>query len=66
MTGLLTPITRFIRRRLGILVLLVSVGVSVGRGGGGGGGVSGGGVLRLSVTNSNFDHSYFTLMSRDS
>ena len=47
MTGLLTPITRFIWRRLGILVLLVSVGVSVGRGGGGGGGVSGGGVLRL-------------------
>ena len=48
MTGLLTPITRFIRRRLGILVLLVSIGV--GRGGGGGGdGVGGGGVLRLST-----------------
>ena len=30
MTGLLTPITRFIQRRLGILVLLVRVGVSVG------------------------------------
>ena len=52
-TGLLTPITRFIRRRLGVFVLLVSVGVGVGRGGGGGGGegdgVGGGGVLRLST-----------------
>ena len=49
-TGLLTPITRFIQRRLGVFVLLVSVGVGVGRGGGGGGeGVGGGGVLQLST-----------------
>ena len=51
MTSLLTPITRFIRRRLGVFVLLVIVGISVGRGGGGGGsdGVGRGGVLRLST-----------------
>ena len=49
MTGLLTPITRFIWRRLGVFVLLVSVGVGVGRGGGGGDGVSRGGVLQLST-----------------
>ena len=49
MTGLLTPITRFIWRGLGVFILLVSVGVSVGRGGGGGDGIGEGGVLRLST-----------------